>query len=139
MGFSVAKPTKKISNCKAQEINTYSITPAGNVYKCPTFAGNSEIRDGYIDRVEGELKLNYRFIEWLDWDPFQNEKCIECRYLPICFGGCPYNDIMKNIYSNSNDSIYPERRSLEECKKIAINVLKTSLLYEYELHKKMGE
>lgn len=34
---------------------------------------------------------NYMVIaKYLIWDPFENEKCKECVYLPLCFGGCKF-------------------------------------------------
>ena len=27
---------------------------------------------------------------WLTWEPFEYEKCRQCKALPICMGGCSY-------------------------------------------------
>jgi uncharacterized protein len=56
----------------------------GSIYKCPGLIGRKEfcvgnIRDGIKD---------YRHSHNLD--NWKNEECLNCAYLPLCFGGCRY-------------------------------------------------
>ncbi|MCK4258365.1 MAG: radical SAM protein [Halanaerobiales bacterium] len=129
-GFNLVKPKVKSISCYAQEKNTYSIAPDGSVYKCPSLAGNPEIRDGYIDLEEEDIKLTYNVVEWMDWNPFDKEDCLNCKYLPYCLGGCPYNDVIQRIYT-TNTNPAPQRIILEDCKKRVENKLKSYLLYDY--------
>lgn len=59
------------------------IDPIGNFYKCAGFVGRPEfcignIKDGYNQKYQ-------QFI-----DIALPDSCIECRYIPICGGGCRY-------------------------------------------------
>ncbi|MDI3478454.1 MAG: uncharacterized protein PWQ59_1979 [Thermoanaerobacterium sp.] len=83
--------------CSATKNNNFVISPEGNIYKCVTFAGDTAFRDGYLDTNNAEIKLNYNTIAWTSWSPFKDEKCSNCYLLPFCYGGCPYNSILKEL------------------------------------------
>jgi uncharacterized protein len=54
----------------------------GSLYKCPCLIGRDEFKVG--DLRSGIM--HQRQPQGLD--SWQNEECLECVYLPICFGGC---------------------------------------------------
>jgi uncharacterized protein len=54
----------------------------GSLYKCPSFIGRKEFAVG--DLRKGII--HQRQPQGLD--KWKNEECLECIYLPLCFGGC---------------------------------------------------
>ncbi len=84
--------------------NHITIDPSGKFYKCPAFAGHEmftvgDIRGGY----------NHRFDYFLNSHPW--EDCIDCRYVPICGGGCRYSAYLEN---KDCESTVCERRYFEK-------------------------
>lgn len=74
--------------CTAETENCYVIDDRGDVYKCWDEVGRLEHRCFNILELES---TNYMVIaKYLVWDPFENEKCKDCVYLPLCFGGCKF-------------------------------------------------
>lgn len=77
--------------CRACKVGTFVIDPDLNIFKCENDIGRIEKRISTID--------NYPFLNeiqdssnesYYKWNPFENDKCIQCEVLPICTGGCPY-------------------------------------------------
>ncbi len=135
LGFKIARRDKEdLLNCLALTRNFFAITPSGDIYKCPTFAGDPEVRDGFIDRNMETLKLTYSATEWLAWDPFENRRCRSCKMLPICMGGCPYNAIMRRLKRQVH--LLPHRTELPGCEERAKRRLELALLYDYEEFKR---
>jgi uncharacterized protein len=79
--------------CGAVNTGTYLICPSGDLKKCwihPTLSG-TEI---------GNLQQGIDFssaaaIEWIGYDPTLRSNCACCALLPVCCGGCPYEQIGK--------------------------------------------
>ena len=60
----------------------------GKIYKCLNDIGN---KNKIVGDVKEPINLyNKLNIEYLMWSPFNYKKCIKCKLLPICMGGCPY-------------------------------------------------
>jgi len=77
------------SSCVADRLNAYVVAPDGLLYKCWNDPGFSEESIGFIDK-NGNIKHNKKIIKWLAYDPFEVNECRECKFLPICGGGCVY-------------------------------------------------
>lgn len=77
--------------CIANRVDSLVIDPMGNIYKCRTELGNLSKSCGNITRVNEQTltELKNEF-EWINWSPFDFDKCQKCKYLPICLGGCAY-------------------------------------------------
>lgn len=74
--------------CTAETENCYVIDDVGDVYKCWDEVGRIEHRCFNILTPD---TTNYTVIaKYLTYDPFDNEKCRDCVYLPLCFGGCKF-------------------------------------------------
>ncbi len=61
----------------------------GSIYKCPGLIGRTELK-------VGDLKtgvMDYRQSHYLD--NWKNEECLNCCYLPLCFGGCRYMKLVR--------------------------------------------
>ena len=104
-GFPVAKI--KPSACMIEFANDLVVGYDGSIYKCPVFMGQEEMRVGSLQdgllpftlpqpspikgggfssspAVEGGSSEPYNLNLW------KNDECLECAYLPLCFGGCRF-------------------------------------------------
>jgi len=62
----------------------------GTLYKCPGLIG----RKGYCVGDLNSGLVDYRRSH--DLDAWKNEECLECSYLPLCFGGCKYLKLVRD-------------------------------------------
>jgi uncharacterized protein len=87
-GFRIQKlPSPSAVYCMAQHINGFLVDPEGNLYRCWNHVGEPE-------RAMGNIKspIDYQhpnFTRLFYFDPFADEKCMNCDILPLCMGGCP--------------------------------------------------
>lgn len=81
-GFDTPKP--KISACMVEFQNDLVIGWDGSLYKCPAFMGWEEMRIGTLGERVGSYAASHNLDSW------KNEECLECPYLPLCFGGCRF-------------------------------------------------
>lgn len=97
-GFNIILPkvAGSIISCHGLLKNFYVIDPMGDVFKCISMAGDSSLRSGVLNKM-GQIEFNESVIPWLVFNPFENDKCKKCAYLPICLGGCPFNYMMVGI------------------------------------------
>jgi uncharacterized protein len=104
-GFSLREEILK------RGFNTYRIRPApcmvdirddyvvnydGTLYKCPGLIGIKGFEAGNITTGIKDYGKSY------DLDFWKNDDCINCEYLPLCFGGCRY---MKFIRDGNMESV----------------------------------
>lgn len=83
--------------CGADFANSYTINYDGSLYKCWQDIGRT---DKIIGHIQSEfIKESSVIFDYVLYDPFNNEKCSKCKYLPICLGGCPKR---RNSLSNEN-------------------------------------
>lgn len=66
-----------------------------NVYSCDALAGLSDYSIGKIDE-NGDITMNDNFLKQKSSNPFSFPKCINCKLLPFCAGGCAYHRYCKN-------------------------------------------
>lgn len=89
-------PGIKGNYCCADQINSFVIDPDGFMYKCWNSIGNvKEAVGNVVNLKDPQSDWLMRNIEWISTEPFEG-KCIECKFLPICMGGCPYLKREKN-------------------------------------------
>ncbi len=98
------KPTGNY--CGADYALGYVIDADGNVYKCWSDVGIPErcimtleemlehqnFGDNLISDVQSQSVVN----GYMLFDPTMDDKCSECKYLPICMGGCPHSRLENN-------------------------------------------
>lgn len=83
-------PGLKGNYCCADQINAYVIDPDGYLYKCWNNIGDTKTAVGNVMEISApQMQHVMNNIMWLNNDPFE-KKCVECKLLPICMGGCPY-------------------------------------------------
>lgn len=81
-GFPVAKI--KPGACMIEFKNDLVVGYDGGLYKCPVFMGQEALRVGSLaDGIDD-------YHESHNLDVWKNDECLECAYLPLCFGGCRF-------------------------------------------------
>lgn len=78
-------------HCRAVYKHNYVIAPDLKVYKCENDIGNVSRCTGLINS-KGEYQENAKNA-YDQWTPLKNEKCLSCKFLPCCLGGCPYTGL----------------------------------------------
>lgn len=61
----------------------------GTLYKCPGLIGREEFRAGDLVRGPIDCRSTHHLDNW------KNDACLECPYLPLCFGGCRYLKLLR--------------------------------------------
>ncbi len=74
--------------CGANRVNSYVIDADGYTYKCWNDIGIEKNRIGSLvsENFKGNTSLHSQYMLY---DPTLDPRCVECKYLPICMGGCP--------------------------------------------------
>ena len=63
----------------------------GDIYKCVTLIGHEKYKTGDVWKGSGDYRQTYNLDHWK-----QEEKCTNCAYLPLCFGGCRYSEYQRS-------------------------------------------
>lgn len=90
--------------CGADYAQGYVIDAQGNIYKCWSDVGVMDRRIGTVrDWVESTKKMQVSaaqtqkvLAEYMLYDPTEDAVCSRCKFMPICFGGCPHSRIENN-------------------------------------------
>lgn len=98
-GYRVPKITP--SPCQVEINDAYVINYDGRIYKCPVFIGKKGYEIGTLNDGINDYTKKYNLGNW------KNEECIECAYLPICFGGCRYMTYVRDGNINGLDCKKP--------------------------------
>lgn len=79
--------------CGAVVQNNFVVNPDGTVCKCWHEVGHADLAIGFLND-EGLLVITKpeHNREWLEKSPLLEEKCRKCEILPLCMGGCPWED-----------------------------------------------
>ena len=89
------KPIKDIAlgPCESMREHTCTIDPSGDIYKCATLAGRKEYAIGNIDDDLVKIRFNPINVAFMTVDLWR--KCKECKFIPICGGGCRIGAILQ--------------------------------------------
>ena len=79
-GFKVLKPTMGI--CMVELENDLVVDCDGAIYKCPGLMGWPELAVGTLAEGITDYGTSHHLHHW------RQDQCLECAYLPLCFGGC---------------------------------------------------
>ncbi|MBN2737012.1 MAG: radical SAM protein [Spirochaetales bacterium] len=70
-------------------LNTFELLPDLTVWKCINDDKCDDAKLGEINS-EGQLIAGIeKLAKWSCNDPFSDDNCKNCSYLPLCYGGCP--------------------------------------------------
>ena len=114
-GHHYLYPVNSISECAIRNKNSMVIDAQGYIYKCWEIIGNEKYKVGYIDK-EGVKVTNMAMLNRYLYgeDPFENNKCKKCFFLPICGGGCPHKRIENTFEKQSFDYCTHFQNKLED-------------------------
>jgi uncharacterized protein len=87
-GFPAPKP--KLSACMVELEHELVINVDGSFYKCPAFMAYPELRIGSLAEGISDYRESHNMDLW------KTDECLECAYLPICFGGCRQLTLLRN-------------------------------------------
>jgi uncharacterized protein len=87
-GFPTPKPGQ--AGCMVEFANDLVVNVDGALYKCPAFVGRKgfsvgDLRSGIIDHGGAYIP-----------DVWKTPECLECAYLPQCFGGCRFLKFLRD-------------------------------------------
>lgn len=86
---------KIISNvCGADCISSFIINYDGGLYKCWSDIGIEDKRVGFLENGSIKLDFNGLYFDYLLYDATEDQECRNCKYLPICMGGCPRDRLL---------------------------------------------
>lgn len=87
--------------CDQTKRRRYVIDSLGDIYLCPSKAGDTDYRVGIIGE-QGTVTWEQDFYDILTRNPLQFPECTACVYLPACGGGCAVHAREQNgSYSTS--------------------------------------
>lgn len=102
----------QLTTCIANNLTGFVVGPEGEVYKCWTVIGCSDVVIGNIkDPNKFDQTLIARYMTGADY--LFDEKCRECTCLPICTGGCPLDRIRSKYENIKIDFCSVARQNLE--------------------------
>ncbi len=104
--FPFVYPHNQTHECSVRNENFIGIGPGGLLYKCWENIGNKKESFGFLNS-EGKINITDRtlFNRYMyGEDPFSDTVCRNCKYLPICLGGCP-NWRLRNFYEGTKIDI----------------------------------
>jgi uncharacterized protein len=79
-----ATTTTTASACIVEFPNALVVNYDGSLYKCPAFMGNENFRVGSLAEGISDYTASHCIGNW------QTDECLNCSYLPLCFGGCRF-------------------------------------------------
>lgn len=94
-GFVVPQSFGKKGPCSIACQNKFFIDYNLDVFKCEMLLNRTDSKIGSID-YEGNFTPSNGFYKMMAFSPFNFKECVECKYLPVCGGGCP-----AQVYANS--------------------------------------
>jgi len=78
-----------IEGCAAISDNFLAVDPKGDVYKCIAAPGYTGHKFGTLSENGDLIDINYEiYCAWTLRDPLLIEECTECKFAPLCGGGC---------------------------------------------------
>ena len=113
-GFGVEKPAMGV--CMVELTNNLVVNYDGTLYKCPAFMGWPEMAVGTLADGVSDYSVSHNLDIW------KNDDCLECAYLPLCFGGCRLLPLLNHGVINRVDcrkEFYDttlERFILQDCR-----------------------
>lgn len=81
-GFDTLK--FKTSGCMIEFDNDLVVGYDGALYKCPAFMGDEALRIGTLADGVRDYSQSHALDVW------KCDECLDCPYLPLCFGGCRF-------------------------------------------------
>jgi uncharacterized protein len=101
---SFVAPKPRMAGCMIEFKNDLVVGYDGSLYKCPVFMGQEEMRVGSLADGISDYRESHNLDVW------KNDECLECAYLPLCFGGCRF---FRKLKTGAIDSVDCRRAMLD--------------------------
>jgi uncharacterized protein len=92
--------------CMVESDNSFVVSHDGVLFKCPGLIGMKGFEAGDLEKGPADYSSSYKSDIW------KNTRCIECEYLPLCFGGCRF---VKFVRDGKIDSVDCQREYFDAC------------------------
>lgn len=76
--------------CAVEQRDMLVVNYDGTLYKCPGLVGRKKFCVGSLKTGILDYHKTHQIGNW------KSEKCLECAYLPLCFGGCRYMKLLQD-------------------------------------------
>ncbi len=113
-GFKIPGDAFRLGICVAHIDRDIIADPYGNIYPCWAFTGDEKYikgklnKNGDITLINKDLTADKAAMAW------KNDECINCPYLPMCFGGCRFFSVLNgNSFSGKECRKDSFRETLE--------------------------
>lgn len=80
--------------CTFNRASNFVFDTEGNIFKCIGFLGNNELSVGQVNPKINDVVYNIQ--KQITTAPWDNIKCTECSFLPLCIGGCRFHSLVSN-------------------------------------------
>lgn len=81
-GFNT--PRIRMAGCMVEFDSDVVVAYDGGIYKCPSFMGDESLRVGSLAEGIADFRESHNLDVW------KTDECLDCAYLPLCFGGCRF-------------------------------------------------
>lgn len=78
------------SHCMIGLTNDIVVSCEGTIYKCPGFIGWEGFEAGDLKHGISDFRDSHALDLW------KNKDCLDCEYLPLCFGGCRFMKVLRD-------------------------------------------
>ena len=83
-------PKVQMSACMVEYDSELVINYDGSIYKCPAFMSHPSLCIGTLKDGIKDYRVSHNIDVW------KKDECLDCAYLPICFGGCRQMTLLRN-------------------------------------------
>jgi uncharacterized protein len=87
-GFAIEKMNMGV--CMVELQHSLVVNHDGSLYKCPAFLGWEGLSVGSLKEGVNDYRESHRLDFW------KSDECLDCAYLPLCFGGCRLLSYIRN-------------------------------------------
>jgi uncharacterized protein len=78
------------SPCMIESCNDLVVNWDGSLFKCPAMLGWKEMAIGDLEGGIFDYTVSHNMDVW------KKDECLNCAYLPLCFGGCRYLKLLRD-------------------------------------------
>ncbi len=78
------------ARCMIESCNDLVVNWDGSLFKCPGMLGWKEMAVGDLESGISDYTQSHNMDVW------KKDECLDCAYLPLCFGGCRYLTLLRN-------------------------------------------
>ncbi len=93
-GFKIPDDAFRLGICVAHIDKDIIVDPYGYIYPCWAFTGDKKYIKGRLDKNGDVIILNKNLTAGKAAMAWKNDECINCPYLPMCFGGCRFFSVL---------------------------------------------